>query len=234
VTSATRARATRSYRGAPAAERRARRRDALLAAGLELLGSRGWNGTTVRGVCAGAGLNDRYFYESFTDLDALRLAVVDELTAQGTAAILAATTQTPPDLRARLRAALTAVTSFLTTDPRRAHIFIHELQSSPLLADRRRRLIQALVGMFTAQVHEILGPVPVPDSDVELTALTLIGGVFELVTSWLRGDLAVDQEHLIDFAVALMLTSTGLAAALGREAPTAARQMAGRETPGER
>jgi hypothetical protein len=65
------------------------------------------------------------------------------------------------------------------------------------------------------------GPVPVPDTDVELTALTLIGGVFELVTSWPRGDLAVDQEHLIDFAVALMLTSTGLAAALGREAPMA-------------
>lgn len=64
---------------------------------------------------------------------------MDELAAQGTAAILAATTQTPPDLRARLRAALTAVTGFLTTDPRRAHIFIHELQSSPLLADRRRR-----------------------------------------------------------------------------------------------
>jgi hypothetical protein len=91
-----------------------------------------------------------------------------------------------------------------------------------LLQDRRRTLIQALVGMFTAQVHEILGPVPVPDADLELTALTLIGGVFELVTSWLRGDLAADQEHLIDFAVALMLTSTGLAAALGRETPAPA------------
>jgi AcrR family transcriptional regulator len=208
---------TRSYRGASADERRARRRAALLAAGLDLLGTRGWSGTTVRGVCAAAGLNDRYFYESFADLDALRLAVVDDLVAQGTAAILAAT-HTPRDLRARTRAVVTAIVDFFTADPRRAHILVHEFGSRPLLAGRRRGLIQGLVGIFTGQVHEILGPVPVSDADVELTALTLIGGGFELITTWLRGDLAVGREHLIDFVVALMLTSTDLATALDREA----------------
>jgi AcrR family transcriptional regulator len=208
---------TRSYRGASATERRARRRTALLAAGLELLGTVGWAGTTVRGVCAQAGLNDRYFYESFADLDTLRLAVVDELMADGTAAIVAAT-HTQRDLRGRLRAVMAAIVDFFTADPRRAHILVHELQSSPLLQDRRRRLIQDLVALFTAQVHEILGEVPVSDTDVELTALTLIGGGFELITTWLRGDLPVSRDHLIDFIVALMLTSTDLAAALDREA----------------
>lgn len=208
--------ATRSYRGASADERRARRRAALLAAGLELLGTRGWAGTTVRGVCAEAGLNDRYFYESFPDLDALRLAVVEELTSQGTAAILAAT-RAPRDLRARARAVVTAIVDFFTADPRRAHILVHELQSSELLAGQRRELIRALVAIFTVQVHEVLDQVPVSDTDVELTALTLIGGGLELITTWLRGDLATDRDHLIDFIVALMVTSTDLAAALDRE-----------------
>jgi len=208
---------TRSYRGASAAERRARRRAALLAAGLELLGTVGWAGTTVRGVCAQAGLNDRYFYESFADLDALRLAVIDGLMADGTAAIVAAT-DTPRDLRERTRAVVTAIVDFFTADPRRAHILVHEFGSSPLLAGRRRHLIQDLVGLFTAQVHELLGQVPVGDADVELTALTLIGGGLELITTWLRGDLAVGRDHLIDFIVALMLTSTDLSAALEREA----------------
>ena len=63
----------------------------------------------------------------------------------------------------------------------------------------------------------MLDQVPVSDADVELTALTLIGGGLELVTTWLRGDLAVDRDHLIDFIVALMVTSTDLAAALDRE-----------------
>jgi AcrR family transcriptional regulator len=207
---------TRSYGGASAADRRARRRSALLAAGFELLGTVGWAGTTVRGVCAQAGLNDRYFYESFADLDTLRLAVVDELMADGTAAIVAAT-HTARDLRGRTRAVMTAIVDYFTADPRRAHILVHEFQSSPLLQDRRRRLFQDLVALFTAQVHEILGEIPVGDTDVELTGLTLIGGGFELITTWLRGDLAVSRDHLIDFIVALMLTSTDLAAALDRE-----------------
>jgi AcrR family transcriptional regulator len=190
---------------------------ALLAAGLELLGTVGWAGTTVRGVCALAGLNDRYFYESFADLDTLRLAVVDELVAAGTAAIVAAT-QTPRDLRGRTRAVVAAIVEFCTADARRAHILVHEFQSGPLLADRRRRLIRDLAGIFTAQVHEILGEVPVGDGDLELTALTLIGGGLELITTWLRGDLDVGREHLVDFIVALMLTSTDLAATLEREA----------------
>ena len=198
--------ATRSYGGASADQRKARRRAALLEAGLELLGTKGWAGTTVRGVCALAGLNDRYFYESFADLDTLRLAVVDDLAAQGTAAILAAVTQAPRDLRARSRAAVTAVVGFFTADPRRAHILVHESQASEPLRERRRQLIQGLVAIFTAQVDEILGAVPARD-DVELTALTLIGGVLELVITWLRGDLAVDREHLIDFIVALMLSA---------------------------
>ena len=42
------------------------------------------------------------------------------------------------------------------------------------------------------------------------------GGGLELITTWLRGDLEVDRDHLIDFIVALMLTSTDLSAALGR------------------
>jgi AcrR family transcriptional regulator len=196
--------ATRSYGGASADQRKARRRAALLEAGLELLGTKGWAGTTVRGVCALAGLNDRYFYESFADLDTLRLAVVDDLAAQGTAAILAAT-HAPRDLRARSRAVVTAVVDFFTADPRRAHILVHEFQASEPLRERRRQLIQGLVAIFAAQVHEILGEVPA--SDVELTALTLIGGVLELVITWLRGDLAVDREHLIDFIVALMLSA---------------------------
>jgi len=204
---------TRSYRGTPAAERQATRRAALLAAGLELLGTVGWAGTTVRGVCAQAGLNDRYFYESFADLDTLRLAVIDGLMAEGTAAIAAAT-QSARGLRGRTRAVMTAIVDHFTADPRRAYILVHEFQANPVLAGRRRRLIQGLVTLFTAQVHEILGEVPVSDTDVELTALTLIGGGLELITTWLRGDLAVDRDYLIDFIVALMLTSTDLPAAL--------------------
>ena len=101
-------------------------------------------------MCAEARLNDRYFYESFPDLDALRLAVVEQLTSQGTAAILAAT-RAPRDLRARAPAVVTAIVDFFTANRRRAHILVHELQSNELLAGQRRELIRALVAIFTSR-----------------------------------------------------------------------------------
>ena len=59
--------------------RRAERRELLVDAAFELLGTDGWNGTTVRGVCQAAHLNPRYFYESFDGLESLLLAVFDDL-----------------------------------------------------------------------------------------------------------------------------------------------------------
>src|SRR5262245_10972131 len=59
----------RPYRGIEAAKRLSARRNQLLAAGLDLLGSEEHDiaELTVRGVCRRAGLSARYFYESFTD-----------------------------------------------------------------------------------------------------------------------------------------------------------------------
>src|SRR3546814_8101517 len=60
----------RSYGGVDGALRVAQRREALIEAGLELMGSAEPE-LTVRGVCKKAGVAARYFYESFTDRDAL-------------------------------------------------------------------------------------------------------------------------------------------------------------------
>nr|BFE80268.1 hypothetical protein GCM10020093_028690 [Planobispora longispora] len=78
-------------------------------------------------------LNDRYFYESFTDLDALLLAVVDDQAARGTAVILAAASAPPHRLRARARAVVEAIVDFLSADPRRGRVLAHEFSAHPLL-----------------------------------------------------------------------------------------------------
>ena len=54
----------------------------LVDAAFELLGTEGWDGTTIRGVCQSARLNPRYFYESFDGLESLFLAVFDRLTSE--------------------------------------------------------------------------------------------------------------------------------------------------------
>lgn len=69
------ARTGRAYGGQPLEARVAERRARFVEAGIELFGTQGFRATTVRGVCAAAGLTDRYFYESFDSLEALLAAV---------------------------------------------------------------------------------------------------------------------------------------------------------------
>ncbi len=71
----------RSYGGLAQEERVAARRARFIEAGTALFGTAGFRGATVRGVCAEAGLTDRYFYESFASLEALLAEVYRSLTA---------------------------------------------------------------------------------------------------------------------------------------------------------
>jgi AcrR family transcriptional regulator len=165
-------------------------------------------------VCAEAGLNDRYFYESFPDRDALLLAVIDDQVARGTDVILSAAREAPRDPQARTRAVVTAILDFLTGDPRRAHILTHAFPASPLLQRRRIEIVRTMAAIFAAQTHETLDQVLLPDIDVELTGLTLTAGLWEVFTTWFRGDLSIDRDHLVDYTVALILSTTELAAPL--------------------
>ena len=103
----------RPYGGVSADDRRADRRARLIEAGLEVLGDRGWAGTTVRGVCAEAGLSERYFYESFGDRDRLLAAIFDSVAADAAKAVLTAVEAAPHDAAAKARAGIDAFVRML-------------------------------------------------------------------------------------------------------------------------
>ncbi|MGH7750546.1 MAG: TetR family transcriptional regulator, partial [Candidatus Dormibacteria bacterium] len=73
---------TRSYRGVSAEQRHLERRERLLDAGLDLLGTEGWARTTVTAICARARLTERYFYQSFPGREQLLLAVFDRIAGE--------------------------------------------------------------------------------------------------------------------------------------------------------
>ena len=54
----------RAYGGTPADVRIRERREKLLAAAYEIIGTRGFRAATVRAVCAESGLSQRYYYEA--------------------------------------------------------------------------------------------------------------------------------------------------------------------------
>ncbi|GAB1511874.1 TetR/AcrR family transcriptional regulator [Actinophytocola sp. KF-1] len=206
----------KTYGGASPGERKAKRRAALCEAALDLLAEGGWERVTVRGVCGRAKLNDRYFYESFRDPAALLLAVREQVTAHAFAVVDQAIADTKPDPDVRVRAVIVALVDFFTEDPRRGHVLVQS-QATEELRAARQTSIRAMARVVADQGAAMLGTQAPPEQDRELAALTLVHGTLELFASWLRGELDITREHLVDFLVAMVRTTEDLAAALRRQ-----------------
>lgn len=202
----------RPYGGASAEERSSRRRAALIDATLDVVAAKGVAGLGVKAICTAAGLNDRYFYEQFRDCDEALMALSDHLTAAVTEAFVDAIATSEPDPHARLRACVAAALNFMTVDPRCGR-FLIEGQSTEALRARRHELVIALADMMMSG-RSLLGPDAPSEEDSRLIALTIISGSIDVSAMWLRGDIDIDRERLIDFMTALALSSVRLPAAL--------------------
>jgi AcrR family transcriptional regulator len=204
------------YRGITAEARRSARRERLLDAGLDLLGTAGSQGTSVRAVCRRAGLTTRYFYESFEDLDALLLAVFDRMIEELAAAVVHAIEAAPRDARATAHAAVDTGVRYLTDDPRRARLaFVEALGSEPLMR-RRLEAMRMFGGLLAARARDFYDAPPSADALVQVTATMLIGGIAELLITWLDGTLPVTREQLVEDVTELVVATGGSAAALAR------------------
>jgi len=206
----------RVYAGLTAIERTGTRRRQFLDAGLQLLGTVGFANTTVRGVCDEARLSTRFFYEAFTGLDDLAVAVFDEIIDDVFARVATAVTE-GEDRGARAHHAIAAMVAGLTDDPRRGRVVMTGGSANDPLARRRTTTMARL-----ADAIELIGRTeyPMTESDTPLarvTATLVAGGVAELMTAWIDGRLGVDREHLIRDLARLAIRIGDTAAELARE-----------------
>ncbi|MGN6695120.1 MAG: TetR/AcrR family transcriptional regulator [Aquihabitans sp.] len=198
-----------SWAGIPADERARDRRVLLVAAALELFGTEGDAATSVRAVCRAAGLNARYFYESFGDRDELLGAVYDAVATELGERLGAALLDVTEDPAARTRAGIDTVLRFLTEDPRRAKVLFTEGRANSVLADRRRIARQALVESTAAMGQEELarlGGDRIRTGRTADVAATLFGGAMEeLAEAWIAGRLGTDLDQVITDATDLSM-----------------------------
>jgi AcrR family transcriptional regulator len=215
---------SRTYSGASADDRLGARRRKLLDAGFALLASEGARQVTIDGVCRAAGLNKRYFYESFADLGALVAAVVDEIAATLTGIGLgAARTAKEAGLATDVvaRAAMTAVVTYLVSDPRRARLLFTEAADHPRAAAHRKAVIRQLSRELSAFGHEYHGAT-VSSPIADLGSALLVGGSIEILLGWLDRSIDVPLAQLIDDLAALWVVVGDGAVRLGRERGAAA------------
>lgn len=199
----------RSYGGVPAAERTETRRRQLLAAALACFGSGGYGATGVKDVCNEAGLTHRYFYESFTDKEALFLAlfdsVVEELFAM-TAEAVAGSDATAED---QLRRAISVFLTTMADDPRKARIVFAEAPAVGPAAEQHMRTalrrFEALVEA-TARLHL---PADLGDATFAVVAIAIVGTLERAIIEWQEGVLALPVDRIVDECVKVFLAMLG-------------------------
>ncbi|GAB3683924.1 hypothetical protein GCM10027589_53350 [Actinocorallia lasiicapitis] len=131
----------RRYGGLAARDRRAQRRASLLAAALEICGTRGRRELTVRNVCQAAELTSRYFYESFAGRDALLAALYAERTERIVQATYAAVAAAPDRLEDQARAGMHAFVRASCDDPRVTRVVFVESAGVRLAFDAERNQV---------------------------------------------------------------------------------------------
>lgn len=195
----------RTWGGATLAARRSARRDRLVAAGLDLLGSQGAAAVTVRSVCRHAGLTDRYFYESFADRTALLLAVFDSVAGEAAELLLGAVAAGGDDEQVA-RAAVHAFVGLISDDPRKGRVLLLEPLTEPELGMHGVAATPAFAQIVAARLATATSA-----ADAALIATAIVGALSNLFIRWLDGTHQVAREHLEDFCVRLLLNASALA-----------------------
>jgi AcrR family transcriptional regulator len=191
------------WAGVPLTDRRVERRGLLIDAAFRLFGDGGEAAVSVRSVCRECGLNTRYFYESFADVDDLLGAVYDKVSEQLTADVEGAMARAGDSMRARTRAGIAAVLGFGSADPRRGRVLFTDARANAVLAARREAAVDLLLEVVLTEGWRLQpGTDPVA---ARVGAAMYTGAMAELAQQWLTGRLGDDLDAVVDQALRLVL-----------------------------
>lgn len=174
----------------------------------------GWRPTTVELLCQRAGLNKRYFYESFRDLDEVARGVVDQVAIEVAEAALTAFLGQPEGapLEERAHATLGAVVRVLVEDPRKAQALFGPVSGSLDTVEHRAAALTGLTQVLVEHARTIHDVELEADSLASVTPAFLVGGTGEAILAWLRSDRRGGVERLVDDLTTLwLLTGNGAA-----------------------
>lgn len=175
----------RRFRGLEADQRQAERRQKIIDAGIECFGRNGFHVTTVRQICAEARLTERYFYESFRNLEALFAATYERVAQQLRDRIVAAIIAGPRDISAMAHAGLHAMFESIQRDPRMARIlFVDVFSVSAEVEHASRRTTQSFADLVKQMVESLLPETSRAGLDPGLISTALVGASINVAIHW--------------------------------------------------
>ncbi|WP_166828710.1 TetR/AcrR family transcriptional regulator [Brevibacterium limosum] len=204
----------RQYAGSSAAERTSARREQIIAAGLSLFGTQGYRATTVGAVCESAGLNKRYFYESFSTLEDLLCAVYEQVVADLRATVLAGGGDSAPEV---LRGFIAAFLHWAQADPVRARVHLFEvLGVSARVDELYRRHGRSIGGELVDRLAASVPGLRATDEKRRILGDVLVGAGIQLVVDWVisgyeppREELLAEMDGTVEWVVAAGMSALG-------------------------
>jgi len=197
----------RRYSGQESSERVRERRARLIEAGIEVFGTTGYASAKVKDICRGAGLSERYFYESFVNREDLLYAVYVHLTEEIFEVTRRVLEEAGDDVVAGARNGLAAFVGYLLDDTRYARIALIEVVGVSEKLERQR--FAALDAFAEIVRHQVLTQ-PVPQREdlqphagdhadrVRIAAVALVGAVNHVMVDSLIAGHAVSAELIVD------------------------------------
>lgn len=177
-------------------ERRAHRREKLIAVGIQMLGAPEGPTVSVRGACRTAGLTERYFYESFADRNEYVRTVYTHVGELARRAIAdASENAVAPD---RAGAPVRAFVDLVLDDPSVGRVLLLAPLSEPALGGRGAALVPSFVELVRARLTSLD-----PDDQL-LVAIGVVGALTALFIGYLDGTITTGREDFVAHCVGLV------------------------------
>ncbi len=217
--------AGKRYGGLTAEERRDQRRLRLEEAAVAVVRRGGLSAVTVRSVITEAGLNERYLYESFANVDALLAVTFGNMRTMILESVAAAVESAPHTPRDAIRATIGTFVDLVNRDELVRQLVFTDAPDHPGFTALRRQgrdEFQTMIRSY-GELHYGEARDGAQKRRVDHVMAMFIGGFFEIVERWLDGRLDLTQEEVVEFTVDLVFAgaeSMVAAAHWGTDTPT--------------
>ncbi|HWC22801.1 MAG TPA: TetR/AcrR family transcriptional regulator [Flexivirga sp.] len=185
----------RPYAGASREARQSARRERLIDAGIALFGTSGFRAATVGGVCDTAGLNKRYFYESFATLEDLLCAVYEVVVADLKQSLFS---RGGDDPLAVVRGFIDGFLGWVQDNPVRSRVHLFEVLGVSERVDGLYRSYARSVGDELCDRLAATIGVTVDGRQRRFLGDALVGAGIQIAVDWVISDYDPPREQLLD------------------------------------